>query len=96
MNELEILRMATELPPLELPRFMGRLEEARLTALARLTPKAPAPAPPDELLNIAQATQKLGCSRDFLYKRDLPFVRRLGRKRMYSLVGIEEYLRKQK
>jgi hypothetical protein len=96
MNELEIIRLANEIPCEGLPHFLGKLEEARLTALARLTPKAPTPTPPDVLLNIGEAAQKLGCSRDFLYRRELPFIRRLGRKRMYSQNGIEEYLRKQK
>jgi excisionase family DNA binding protein len=90
-----VLLAARTLPPAELPRLLGDLEEVRTTALARLS--APAPLiPSDELLTVAQAAQKLGCSRDFLYRGKFPFVRRLGRKLMFSRVGIEEYLRKQK
>jgi predicted DNA-binding transcriptional regulator AlpA len=90
------LKDARSLPADRLPRLLGDLEEVRTTALARLsTPAAPVQAS-DELLNVAQAAAKLGCSRDFLYKNEFPFVRRLGRKRLYSRNGIEEYLRKQK
>jgi excisionase family DNA binding protein len=91
-----VLRLASELQPSELPHFLGQLEEARLTALARLTPAAPTPVPPDELLTVKQAAAKLGCSVDFLYKRDFPFVRRLGRKRLFSENGIDAYLDQQR
>jgi predicted DNA-binding transcriptional regulator AlpA len=89
-----VLEQARTLPPEALPRLLGDLAEITATAQQRLTPSAPAPAPPDELLNVAQASQKLGCSRDFLYRGKFPFVRRLGRKLMFSRLGIEEYLRK--
>ena len=96
MNELNnILQLAQELQPAELPHFLGTLEEARQIARLRLTPATPAPAPPDELLNIRAAAQRLGCSTDFLYKKSFPFTRRLGRKLMFSRNGIAEYLKKQ-
>jgi predicted DNA-binding transcriptional regulator AlpA len=91
-----VLEQARTLPPEALPRLLGDLAEIQATAHARLSAPAPAPALPDELLNVAQAAQKLGCSRDFLYRGKFPFARRLGRKLMFSRVGIEEYLRKQK
>jgi predicted DNA-binding transcriptional regulator AlpA len=90
-----IVQLASELEPRELPHFLGCLEEARQVAQLRLTPSAPAPAPPDELLSVSQVATKLGCSRDFLYRGKFPFARRLGRKLMFSRVGIEEYLRKE-
>jgi predicted DNA-binding transcriptional regulator AlpA len=94
-NQLEpVLQAARTLIPAELPRLLGDLEEVKATALARLC--APAPAQQaDELLNITQTAAKLGCSKDLLYKRDFPFVRRLGRKLMFSRNGLDEYLRKQ-
>jgi excisionase family DNA binding protein len=94
-SQLEpVLQAARTLPPAELPRLLGDLEEVKATALARLS--APAPAlPADELLSVKQAAQKLGCSRDFLYRGKFPFARRLGRKLMFSRVALEEYLRKQ-
>ena len=97
MTELEnVVRLANELQPDQLPHFLGALETARQIARLRLTPAAPAPALPDELLTCKQAAAKLNCSTDYLYKRDLPFVRRLGRKRMFSRNAIDSYLAKQK
>jgi len=95
-SQLEpVLQAARTLPPAELPCLLGDLEEVKATALARLS--APALAQQaDELLNITQTAAKLGCSKDLLYKRDFPFVRRLGRKLMFSRNGIDEYLRKQR
>ena len=83
-------------PPAELPRLLGDLEEVRAVAYARLS-AGPVPAQQsDDLLTVKQAATKLGCSVDYLYKRDFPFVRRLGRKRMFSRNGIEAYLRQPK
>ena len=95
-SQLEpVLQAARTLPPAELPRLLGDLAEIQATAQARLS--APAPVlPTDELLSVAQAAAKLGCSRDFLYKNDFPFVRRLGRKRLYSSQGINTYLARQR
>jgi excisionase family DNA binding protein len=53
---------------------------------------APAPAAADEYLTVKQAAARLGCSTAFLYKNDLPFVRKLGRKKLFSARGIQEYL----
>jgi hypothetical protein len=95
-SQLEpVLQAARTLPPAELPRLLGDLAEIQATAQARLSTPAPA-LPADELLSVVQAAAKLGCSRDFLYKNEFPFVRRLGRKRLYSSQGIEECLRRQK
>jgi|HubBroStandDraft_6_1064221.scaffolds.fasta_scaffold1835067_1 hypothetical protein len=95
-SQLEpMLQAARTLPAAELPRLLGDLAEIAATAQARLS--APAPMPQaDELLSVKQAALKLGCSTAYLYRNALPFVRRMGRKRMFSRVGIEEYLRKQK
>jgi excisionase family DNA binding protein len=96
-TQLEIvLQAARTLPPAELPLLLGDLEVVRATAYARLS-AAPAPVQSaDELLTVAQAAQKLGCSKYYLYKTTLPFLRRLGRKRMFSKNGIEAYLAKQR
>ena len=91
-----VLQAARTLPPAELPRLLGDLAEIAATAQARLS-AAPAPVQrADELLSCKQAAQVLGCSPDYLYKREFPFVRRLGRKRMFSRNGIETYLHQQK
>jgi excisionase family DNA binding protein len=91
------LQAARTLPPAELPRLLGDLEEVRATALARLSAPATVQSA-DEFLTVKQAAQKLGCSTDYLYKNSasLPFARHLGKKLLFSTHGIEEYLRKQK
>lgn len=95
-SQLEpVLQAARTLPPTELPRLLGDLAEIQATAQARLS--APAPVQQaDELLSVAKAAQKLGCSRDFLYRGKFPFARRLGRKLMFSSNGIDAYLSRQK
>jgi hypothetical protein len=90
-----VLLAARTLPPAELPRLLGDLEEVKATALARLSAPAPAAAAPDTLLTVAEASTALHCSKDYLYKTSLPFKRKLGRKLLFSRAGIAEYLRKQ-
>jgi Helix-turn-helix domain len=77
-----------------LPRVLGMLAEISETCRARLSAPAPAPAT-DELLSCAEAAKLLHCSKDTLYRGDFPFVRRLGRKRLYSSAGIAAYLQRQ-
>jgi excisionase family DNA binding protein len=92
-----VLQAARTLPPAELPRLLGDLEEVKATALARLI--APAPVQQtDEFLTVKAAAQRLGCSADYLYKNSasLPFTRHLGKKLLFSTRGIEEYLRQGK
>jgi excisionase family DNA binding protein len=89
------LEAARKLPTAELPQLIGDLEECKAVAQARLLTPAPV-ATPDAYLTIKQAAARLGCSPNFLYKNDFPFARRIGRKRLFSAHGIDEYLRKQK
>jgi excisionase family DNA binding protein len=88
------LEAARKLPQDRLPQFLGDLEECRAVAQTRLLAPAPVAAP-DEYLTVKEAAKLLSCSPDTLYKRTFPFVRRLGRKRLFSRNGIEEYLKKQ-
>ncbi|MBZ5598121.1 MAG: helix-turn-helix domain-containing protein [Acidobacteriia bacterium] len=90
-----VLQQARTAPSESLPQFLGKLEEARVTALARLSAPAPVPTQ-DELLDITQACALLHCSKAFLYHRSksLPFARRAGRKLLFSRRGIEAYLTK--
>jgi len=89
------LRLAKELPSEQLARFLGDIEEVRCTALARLssTP-APRASEPDQLLTVMDASQKLGVSRDYLYRHshDFSFTRRMGRKLLFSKIGIERHI----
>ncbi len=89
-----VLKAVTELPPEQLPRLLGDLEEIRCTALARLS--APAPAQTrEQLLDVEAAAQRLGVSRDYLYRHhaELPFTRRMGTALRFSLSGMEKWLR---
>lgn len=64
--------------------------------MARLT--APAqPSGADELLSVEEASRRLGVSKDYLYRHgsDFPFTRRIGRKLLFSSLGIEKYIKQQ-
>ena len=75
------------------------LAHAQAVALSRLAQPAPsgvsAMAVPDKLVDIDEAAQKLGVGRDYLYRhaRQLGFSRRVGRKLLFSTVGMEEWIR---
>lgn len=95
-NELQTVLMAVrELPAGELPRLLGELEEIRCTAMARLTTPAPIQSQADELLSAPEAARRLGISQDYLYRhhRDFPFTRRVGRRLLFSALGIEKYIK---
>jgi predicted DNA-binding transcriptional regulator AlpA len=98
-HELELVLMtAKELPIDELPHLLGELEEIRATALARLTAPASVQAQQhDELLDTGEAAHRLGISKDFLYRnhRGFSFTRRVGRRLLFSSLGIERYIRQQ-
>jgi hypothetical protein len=93
-----VLNTMREIPPEELPRLLGDLEEVRCTAMARLTaPQAADATPaPDELLDVAEAARRLGRSTDYLYRNAhaYPFTRRDGRAVRFSARGIERYIAK--
>jgi hypothetical protein len=98
-DELQIaLRLARELPPEQLPSFLGQIEEIRCTAMARLTaPITAETSGTEELITIEEASLKLGVSADYLYrhKNEYSFTRRIGRKLLFSSVGIDRYIRRQ-
>ena len=52
-------------------------------------------SPEDRLLTVKQAAEKLGLSRDYIYRhaKALPFTVRIGRQVRFSNKGIERYLR---
>ena len=97
MTELfeNIFRAVQSCPVDRLPRVLGMLAEISETCRARLAGAGTPAQQPDELLTITQACALLKCSRDTLYRGNFPFVRRLGRKKLYSRLGIMEFLRKQ-
>ena len=92
---LERLRtVARDLPAGELPSFIGELEAVKATAWARLSAPASA-AEHDELLEVEAAAQRLGVSKDYLYRhsQEYSFTRRQGRKLLFSALGLEKYIR---
>jgi excisionase family DNA binding protein len=93
-----LLRQVQELPAAELPRFLGELEEIRCTAMARLVASATVQSPEaDRLLSVDEASLRLGISKDYLFRHggELPFTRRIGRKLLFSSLGINKYIEHQ-
>ena len=96
-NELQAALMAAkEMPAIELPRLLGELEEIRCTAMSRLTASPPAQQS-DELLDTSETARRLGISTDFLYRNhhQLTFTRRVGRRLLFSAIGVDKYMRQQ-
>jgi hypothetical protein len=87
------LDMARTLPQEQLPAFLGALEEVRVTAFTRLTAISPAHKP-EELVGIAEASRRLGISKSYLYRNSgkFNFVSHIGRKLVFSSVGIDRYI----
>jgi predicted DNA-binding transcriptional regulator AlpA len=77
----------------ELPRFIGDLEQIRVIALARLMAAAPVSIA-DELVGIEEASRRLNISKSYLYRHSgqFPFARRIGRKLVFSSLGIDRYI----
>ena len=96
-DELQaVLLAAQQVPADQLPQLLGELEEVRCTAIARLS--APAPTQPEDyLLDVEAAAHRLGVSKDYLYRHgsDFPFTRRIGRKLLFSSLGIDRHIRQQ-
>lgn len=93
-----LAKAARELPAEELPDFIGRLESIKATAWARLIAPASAPQEHDELLSVEAAAERLGISKDYLYRHhsQYAFTRKAGRKLLFSALGIEKHIRQQR
>lgn len=94
--KVELLRIALEIPEEALPRLLGDIEEIRATAAARLfAPASLQPASQDQLLKVSAASERLGISRDYLYRnsKEFPFTRKIGRNLLFSSHGIDQYIR---
>ena len=89
---------ARDLPASELPDFIGQLESIKAIAWARLMSPTSATQEHDELLSTGVAAERLGVSKDFLYRhhRGYPSSRRQGRKLLFSALGIEKHIRQNK
>ena len=89
-----ILEQARTVPQETLPQFLGKLEEARVTAMARLQSPPPPPRQADELLDVETAAKRLGISPAYIYRhhREFPFTVRQGKKLLFSSFGISKYI----
>lgn len=90
-----LLQVVRDVPAEELPDLIGQLESIKATAWQRLSAPAQAPREHDELLPVEVAAERLGISKDYLYRhsREYPFTRRQGRKLLFSASGIERYIK---
>jgi len=90
-----VLEQAQHLPAEDLPRLLGDLREVEAVALARLSAPT-AQTAPDQSLSLKEAAERLGMSRDYLYRhwREYRFARQEGRKILFSSNGLDGHLRK--
>ncbi len=90
------LIQARTLPASDLPELLGELEQIRCSALVRLAAPAPQPAQPDELLGVRETARRLGVAEGYLYRHHakLAFTRRIGRKLLFSSLGLAQHLKK--
>lgn len=84
-------------PPARIPALLSQLSAVQSAMAARLisADRDNAESGEDTLLTVEQAAQRLGVSKDWLFRRSrtLPFVVRLGRHLKFSSRGIDRYLR---
>jgi excisionase family DNA binding protein len=85
------------LPREAIPYLRGELVQLDTLLLCRLLEdknQSDGVVEGDQLLNIAEASSRLGISPDYLYRhhKGLPFTRRVGRKLLFSTKGIEKYI----
>lgn len=88
-----VLDMARSLPREDLPRLLGDLAEISATANARLTSSV-VETRSDEMLDVEESARRMGVSKDYLYRhqKKFTFARRIGRKLLFSSVGLEKFL----
>ena len=89
-------RVAT-VPPSRIPALLSQLSALQSAMAARLVSaeREETVSSEDALLTVDQAAERLGVSKDWLFRRSrtLPFVVRLGRHLRFSNRGIDRYLR---
>jgi hypothetical protein len=95
-TELQIvLASVREMTAEELPHLIGELESVKATAWARLSAPSPTPQQHDDLLDIEAAAERLGVSKDYLYRNHskLSFTRRMGKRLLFSSLGIDRHIK---
>ena len=84
-------------PAEEAPRILAQLGGVVMAIAAKLplawVSSKNSELEEDRLLTVEEAAQRLGCSKDYLYRnaKQLPFTVRQGRMVRFSLRGIERY-----
>lgn len=86
----ELKARVMNLTPGELPAFIGALEEAKTFALMDSRQERPAMA---RSMTVEEAAERIGMSAAWIYKsKDLPFVRRIGRRVTCDSAKLERWL----
>jgi excisionase family DNA binding protein len=84
-------------PPTRIPALLSQLSAVQTAMTARLisADRDEPTSTEDTLLTVDQAAERLGVSKDWLFRRSrtLPFVVRLGRHLRFSSRRIDRYLR---
>ena len=86
--------------PDDLPNILAALAALSAATAAKALCESPVrcgvPESPDENLSTAEAARRLGISKDYLYRHwnRLPFVRRIGRRLLFSARGLDRWNRK--
>ncbi|MDN5941273.1 MAG: hypothetical protein L0H94_05255 [Nitrospira sp.] len=95
----DLKRKVNELPRAQMPNLIGLLSILSGEAQMRLLTMESVPPPQeDRLLMVAEAAEKLGMTKDYLYRRadTFDFTVRVGVRRLrFSLNGIENYIARQ-
>lgn len=93
---MDLLRLAQDTPPDELPQLVGVLAQAQALALARLT--SGRTSTPSRNLSASEAAERLGVSVSWLHKnaRGLPFALRIGRRLVFDASGLERWAKRQR
>ena len=88
---------AANLPPETVPSMLGELERLRALLWARLVMRPDGneagSLDEDRLLDVNEASGKLGISADALYRNDYPFKVKVGTRIRFSQHGIERYIK---
>jgi predicted DNA-binding transcriptional regulator AlpA len=81
----------------ECAALIGGLERVKALAYGKMLHREPEPSrQEDRLLTVAEASDKLGMTKDYLYRHaeTFPFTVRMGAKQLrFSLNGIERYIK---
>ena len=85
------------LPPEAIPTLLGELERLKALLWVRLTVRPDGNGAglldEDRLLDVNEASAKLGISADALYRNDYPFKVPVGKRIRFSRLGIERYIK---